>query len=152
MVGDDNENKTAWKSEGTYIKFNQTEFFGEDASDGYVFIPNNCRGDGANCKVHFAFHDCYRKVCSLANNDSYNAIAALNNMIMVYPGSECWGTGENSTELTREKLHIGVKSMIDRVTETFSLNNSTNAEDCNDCIDAGKFTWGNEFYFNSSYY
>ena len=40
--------------------------------------------------MHIAFHDCVSSASAIAGYSEYNAFAATNNIIVVYPESECW--------------------------------------------------------------
>lgn len=76
-------------------------------------------------------------------------------MIMVYPGSECWGEDGNVLDATREEYYTGVMLMLDRVTDTYSPFTNLTDEGDNveeDCVEAGAYMWPADDYFNSDEY
>ena len=60
-----------------------------DRENGKVFVPNACTLD-AQCRLHIVLHGCNGRVDGMAYQTGYNALGALNNIIMLYPDSKCW--------------------------------------------------------------
>lgn len=109
----------AARASGRMIRFDQTEFFGEQARAsmspyGYAYVPQVVE-DGAPARVHVALHGCkqgYRYVDFLygrpdtANQPpygnryfmttGYNEIADSNNLIILYPQAQ--GTDDGATQ------------------------------------------------------
>ena len=56
---------------------------------GKVYVPDACY-ENVKCRVHLAFHDCTGTADELAMYSEYNNFAASNNIIIVYPESDCW--------------------------------------------------------------
>ena len=93
-----------YESLGTWTDFGQLEFVGIDSTltdqkkwvryltywhdAGKVYIPDACYEQ--QCKVHVAFHDCTSSADAIARYSQYNSFAASNNIIVVYPETECW--------------------------------------------------------------
>lgn len=95
---------------GTWKEFSQAEFVSPNSvSDdgdawtyketefsrrGGFYIPNACKDE--QCHVHFAFHGCGSDPEFFASKHygDLNILAATNDIIIVYPGSEdCWNDG-----------------------------------------------------------
>ena len=70
---------------------------------GKVYIPHTCEYD--TCKVHIAFHDCISSAEEIASYSEYNNFAASNNIIIVYPESECWATDWHTPLITWNKTN-----------------------------------------------
>lgn len=103
---------------GSYHAFDQTEFFGESANPtGNIYIPEACKEAEAHCKVLFVFHGCGRKITSVHNSNGFSNIGALNEVIVVYPGTNCWGTDENDPDVNT--LSDGIIAMADRLTQEY---------------------------------
>ena len=97
---------TDYTNYGSYYEFDQWEFFGVDSEydwcndyyeasemqdSGYVFVPTNC--ESTSCRVHFSLNHCGGPGYA----QSYDGIlqyAATNDIIVVYPESTCWNSGE----------------------------------------------------------
>ena len=99
-----------WQSKGDLVLFDQKEFVSAlyvwDTSSmddlGYVYIPHECRKDGANCKVHVGIHGCEQgrnKIDgTFVKNAGYLEWAASNNLIVLFPQAKtntlnpkgCW--------------------------------------------------------------
>lgn len=106
----DLEHSLNWEdpAEGTFTSFDQKEFFPQIAdemwnagrsdfsgrSKGYLYVPKDC--ESIMCKLHFVFHGCGGSPMSLAKK--YNELAALNNIIMVYPDTKCWDIHPNGID------------------------------------------------------
>ena len=58
-------------------------------TNGKVYIPNACREK--QCHMHFALHPC--KWPEMYERDGYLELAATNDIILVYPESDCWNAG-----------------------------------------------------------
>lgn len=125
--------------QGELYEFSQQEVINLlDFSDaflsdtGMVFVPTSCSSGGTACRVHVAFHGCKSGsdaiAESFANDAGYNEVAALNDIIVIYPRTkinllvnpqDCWDwwgyTNENYA--TSEGIQIqAVMAMINRVT------------------------------------
>jgi poly(3-hydroxybutyrate) depolymerase len=76
---------------GQILQFDQREFAGAAtgmADTGFVYVPKAC-AQGADCKVHVAFHGCKQSAAVVGNdfysNTGYNYWADSNNIIVLYP-------------------------------------------------------------------
>lgn len=113
---------------GSAYRFDQLEIatdLGLDAEAngirdcGYVYVPDTCVEEGAEaCHVHFAFHG--EDGGRLKNH--YNAFAAANNIIMVYPkSSAAWDVegliDENNFANQNGAYPQLIMSMIDTLVE-----------------------------------
>ena len=118
-----------WKRLGTLSTFDQTEFYtGVDWDDknfegrenGYIYVPTKCTDGTVSCKVHFVLHGCGGKPKAMFK--SYNEVAALNNIIMIYPDTRCWDShakvGIDPANFMKKTgiLPSAFKAMIERVT------------------------------------
>ena len=86
---------------GRLIEFDQSEFLGDPTSHGmneigYVFVPGSCEA-GTACRLHVAFHGCKQTTDHIGDqfptNAGYNAWAASNGIIVLYP--QAWATTTN---------------------------------------------------------
>ena len=88
---------------------------------GYVYVPDTCKAK--QCNVHFVFHGC-RGDAFGSTHLGYNEFAATNDMIIVYPDSECWGYSDTLADdkaFTKEgMMPKTIMSMVERVTSTGS--------------------------------
>lgn len=59
------------------------------ADEGYVFIPEECRGEASTCRVHVALHGCRQGAEFVADafvaRAGYNRWAGANRIIVLYP-------------------------------------------------------------------
>ena len=124
-----------WESLGTFTSFPQQEFFPDiterqwrndgnfkDRDNGYLYVPNACGTAAKQCKLHFALHGCGGSPKGFATNNGYNALGAMNDIIMVYPDTRCWD-GPNGIDTDNYDTNYGIvpnafKSIVDRVTES----------------------------------
>lgn len=96
-----------WKSNGTFKGFSQKEFFPTITDEQWendqnfkgreyagVYVPKACGTDAKQCNVHFALHGCGGDPYGMAVRRGYNALGALNDIIMIYPDTACWGLGD----------------------------------------------------------
>lgn len=104
--------------DGNEWTWGETQF----TDEGYIYTPNACLDK--ECYVHFAFHGCGGTPEEVAKDDDYyglSLIAATNDIIMVYPGSNhCFNDGgyfDNEYWLTNEGLYpTAFRAMMCRVT------------------------------------
>ena len=81
-----------WRDYGTLEPWDQTPFYeGVDwdskpldgRENGQIFVPTTCKDKTvSNCKIHFVLHGCNGRP---GNFDNYNTVAALNDIIMIWP-------------------------------------------------------------------
>ena len=129
---------------GTYTEFSQREFFPEDIDwendenfmnriNGWIYTPTACEGEGSvNCRVHLAFHGCGGNAESLGKT-GYNDLAAVNNIIIVYPDTACW---DNEGDIDADGFNTNtgliptaIKAIIDRVTGSESTSGGDSSGD-----------------------
>ena len=122
-----------YNTHGFWTSFDQGDFVGIDTtlgqawqwkdttwSDrGWVYIPNSC--STVTCKVHVAFHGCYGNATDFAAYTGYREFAANNNLIVVFPETQCWNmTGDHPVDpywLTKDDLFVkAVNAIICRLT------------------------------------
>ncbi len=76
------------------------------AKEGYVYIPEACKGSNSECRLHVAFHGCLQGAETgelTGDSDNlfsqyagYNAWAKINNIVVLYPQVRRWnGTVAN---------------------------------------------------------
>ena len=112
-----------YESLGTFTDFAQSEFVGIDSTlpeqkewvryltywhdAGKIYIPDACYEE--QCRVHVTFHDCTSSADAIAQYSQYNNFAASNNIIVVYPETECWAmtwhTPIETWNSTNDDLH-----------------------------------------------
>ena len=132
----DDFNAPAAAPDGQWADFNQGEFVGIGSdipfkeskwgSTGKVFIPTSCQS--TTCRVHISFHGCSSNADTIAYRSEYVAFAATNNIITVFPNSECWGISETGEVLfpegTYNSLYVAATNdMICRLTSAEADNN-----------------------------
>ncbi|HKT34876.1 MAG TPA: hypothetical protein VJR03_08580 [Nitrospira sp.] len=86
-------NPPSFRLNGTFIEYDQTEFFDGDAyvhsmrDSGFVYVPESCRS--SRCRVHVAFHGCLQNYDTIGDRfykkAGYNQWADSNHLIVVYP-------------------------------------------------------------------
>ena len=118
-----------WRQHGTLSTFDQTEFYTgvnwnsndfNGRENGYIYVPNECAdGTVSQCKIHFVLHGCGGSPNGMFW--SYNEVAALNNIIMIYPDTKCWDNHSNGIDPDNYMKKTGIvpsafKAMIERVT------------------------------------
>ena len=106
LIEDTNNVDTDDPSLGTFTSFSQKEFYPTISDErwltdndlkgretGWVFVPTACQNKTADdtdkCRIHFALHGCNGNPKGMARG-GYNALGALNDIIMVYPDTRCW--------------------------------------------------------------
>jgi poly(3-hydroxybutyrate) depolymerase len=73
------------------VRFNQRELSAEPslADAGWVYIPDACRSEGAQCRVHVALHGCKQNEAEVGDaffrHAGYNRWAESNRIVVVYP-------------------------------------------------------------------
>ena len=77
---------------GRVVSFDQSAFASAAArmaQTGYLYVPQSCTADAANCKVHVALHGCLQSAESVGNrfytDTGYNNWADANKMLVLYP-------------------------------------------------------------------
>ena len=95
--------------------------------DGHIYVPHAC--SSKSCRVHISFNRCGG---SAEGYDGIIDYAATNDIIVVYPESECWNSNEDvpvtdtETYLTNTGLYPKfIKNVMCRV-----LNPVSNARFC----------------------
>jgi len=87
-----------WENSGdTWRAYDQKEFFGSQVNwnninlrnreAGWIYIPKVC--ETSQCRVHVALHGRGGNGAQMGAA-GYNALAALNNIIMIYPDTRGW--------------------------------------------------------------
>lgn len=120
--------------DGTLLKFDQSEFFTGAENTlgmhrvGYVYVPHTCQG--AQCRLHVAFHGCRQDVESIHDDfmrdAGYNRWAASNNIVVLYPQAaassdnpnRCWDFwGYSGRDYYRQngRQMRAAKAMVDRL-------------------------------------
>ena len=122
--------------DGQWADFNQGEFVGIGSnvsfadskwgSTGKVFIPTSCHS--TTCRVHISIHGCSSNADTMAYRSEFVAFASTNNIIVVYPNSECWGISETGEVLfpndSYNSLYVqATNDLICRLTSTEADNN-----------------------------
>ncbi|XP_064405963.1 poly(3-hydroxybutyrate) depolymerase-like [Halichondria panicea] len=118
------------------MEFDQSEFFADLPgavdmdSTGFIYVPTKCQNKTVVCRLHAVFHGCRqgRKYVSneYALHAGYNAVAELNNIILLYPQATnstynpkgCWDWWGYTSTAYSSKLGpqiAGVKLMLDRI-------------------------------------
>ena len=113
----------------------ETEFLNK----GWIYTPTPC--ETKQCYVHLAFHGCDQSPTDMVENNELfglNMIAATNDIIVVYPGSDaCFNDGgEYDTKyyLTNEGLYPeAMRSMLCRLTT------AEGSDAADECSEAGPF-------------
>jgi poly(3-hydroxybutyrate) depolymerase len=134
---------------GTYIEFDQTEFFDDKnpaahsvANSGWMYVPASCAAKKA-CKVHISYHGCVQYYGKIGNKfvtlSGLNQWADTNNIIVVYPQTiasnsnpsnpnGCWDwwayDDPNFAKKTGRQMLMS-KRILDRITSGF-VSNSAN--------------------------
>jgi poly(3-hydroxybutyrate) depolymerase len=77
---------------GKIVRFNQREFAAAAtgmAELGYLYVPRNCTGTGARCRIHVAIHGCMQAAESVDSqfyrHTGYNNWADGNDILVLYP-------------------------------------------------------------------
>ena len=84
-----------------------------------IFIPTPC--EEKFCNLHFSLHPCEGPYQEWY--DGYLELAATNDIIVVYPKSNCWNADESVEQepgvyLTKDAIYPKfIMAMIDRLTE-----------------------------------
>ena len=123
---------------GTFVEFDQGEFIANPVSHsmnpaGYAYIPADC-DDGAQCRVHVAFHGCRQFPARIGDkfyrNAGYNEWADTNRLIVLYPQAinsdlppvynprgcwDWWGYDDANYAKRSGRQMVAVKAMIDRL-------------------------------------
>merc|ERR1711874_121328 len=86
------------------------------------------------CRLHFVFHGCGGNPVSFAKK--YNELAALNNIIMVYPDTRCWDSSPDGIDPENYMTNYGIvpraiKAMIARLTGTENGDGDGDGDDNN---------------------
>ena len=140
MLSSANDTAPAQAFDGTLFTFDQEEFFEGNAhgksmaSQGYLYVPDQCATDQLDCHLHFNFHGC--TTGSSWVGDSYIQHSGLlqaadaNNVVIVFPQAlpsfanplGCWdwwgylGDTQGHAFATKSGLQMqGVAAMLQRV-------------------------------------
>ena len=123
---------------GAFVEFRQDEFIAAPTSHsmnatGYAYVPAEC-DDGAQCKVHVAFHGCLQYPARIGDafyrHAGYNKWADTNRIIVLYPQADAsalppvynpkgcwdwWGYDDANYANQNGRQMRAVKLMLDRV-------------------------------------
>ena len=95
---------------------------------GNVYVPDACQSE--SCKVHFSLNHCGGPGYA-QSYDGLRDLAATNKIIVVYPESNCWNSGEDISQdagvyLTNQAVYPKfLKAVMCRV-----LNENEDSSDC----------------------
>ena len=127
---------------GWIVAFDQAEFLPDPASHsmnpmGYAYIPAAC-DDGAQCRVHIAFHGCRQQPARIGDrfyvHAGYNEWADTNRIIVLYPQAtnsdlppvynprgcwDWWGYDDANYAKRGGRQMLAVKGMLDRLAAGF---------------------------------
>ncbi|GAB6025772.1 hypothetical protein CHUAL_011753 [Chamberlinius hualienensis] len=77
---------------GEFYQYNQTEFTDDQScfdSNGYVYVPSNCKNNTSGCRLHVASHGCLQArqiVCEkYVKHAGYLEVGEMNNIIILFP-------------------------------------------------------------------
>ncbi|KAI9552869.1 hypothetical protein GHT06_020753 [Daphnia sinensis] len=120
------------------MEFDQSEFFEISAPStssmdtvGYVYVPTRC-ANGAQCKLHVAFHGCQQGREEIGNvyavHAGYLEVAELNDIIVLFPQAiktplsnpqgcwDWWGYNNYLYDTRNGNQIVAVKRMVDKMT------------------------------------
>ncbi|XP_039269886.2 poly(3-hydroxybutyrate) depolymerase-like isoform X2 [Styela clava] len=130
---------TAPAPRGTVFTYDQSEFInslnpssiGMD-SKGYIFVPDSCTGATETCRLHVSIHGCEQGDSFIGDSyvmeTGYNEVAALNNIIVIYPQAsvipisnpdgcwDFWGYTDSNYAYHNGKQVVAIMNMVKRLT------------------------------------
>lgn len=127
----DLEPRAAGAEPGHLVEADFSQYFGSGshvADSGYLYVPDACRENTANCGLHIAFHGCVQGAEFIgdrfASRSGFNEWAESNGLIIVYPQVEksmfnptgCWdwwGYTDEAYDLRSGKQVAGIGAIID---------------------------------------
>ena len=116
---------------GNLVDLDVSAYFGSGshvAEMAYVYVPDACRGNPADCGLHIAFHGCVQGAEFIddrfATQAGFNEWAEVNDIVVVYPQIEkslfnpkgCWdwwGYTDDDYDVRSGKQVAGVAALID---------------------------------------
>ena len=140
MLSSTNGRDPAQTFQGTLSTFDQEEFFDGDAagrsmaSQGYIYVPDQCATGRLTCNLHFNFHGCTTGSSWIGDNYIQHTgllqAADVYNVVVVFPQTlpsftnplGCWdwwgylGDTEGHAFATKRGLQMqGIAAMLERV-------------------------------------
>ncbi|UGQ46325.1 extracellular catalytic domain type 2 short-chain-length polyhydroxyalkanoate depolymerase [Massilia endophytica] len=121
---------------GRFVEFSQDEFLPDArshgmAATGFLYVPPGCEGDGAECRLHVAFHGCKQNADFVGDaymrNAGYNGWADTNRILVLYPQAattfsnpngcwDWWSYDDRSYAERSGRQMRAVKRMTERLT------------------------------------